>query len=245
MSLQKTKAALTSLRFRHWPAPWRKWALRLAIVAAAYSLAGFFLLPMIIRAQLIKRLPALTQRQAAVRQVRLNPWALSLTVRGLALTETNGSPFASFEEFYANFQLSSIFRWAWTFDELSLKEPRAEIALDSHGRFNFANLLESTNPPAASKAEATTGIPRLVVFNLMVTNGHVGFADATHKTPFRTAYEPINFNLKQFTTRPDRRSPYTFEASSDTGRGIAWAGTVTAQPPGSSGTLRINGVQLP
>ena len=79
----------------------------------------------------------------------------------------------------------------------------------------------------------------------MVTNGHVGFADLTRKTPFRTAYAPINLNLHRFTTRRDRESPYTFEAWSETGRGLAWGGTVTAHPPGSSGTLSVRWFQLP
>jgi uncharacterized protein involved in outer membrane biogenesis len=243
---RKVKTFFNSLALRNWPAPCRKWSLRIAVALVLYTLVGFFVLPPIIRSQLAKQLAAATHRQAAVRQVRLNPWALSLTVRGLELTETNGAPFASFEEFYANFQLSSLFRWAWTFDKIFLKEPRAELILDPQGRFNFANLFQGTNTSAPPKAaQEKAGVPRLLVFTLTVTNGHLGFADLTHKNPFRTAYEPINFNLNRFTTKPDRRSPYTFDASSDTGRGISWAGTVTAQPPGSSGTLRINGVQLP
>jgi len=31
---------------------------------------------------MVKHLPSITKRQAAVRQVKVNPWALSLTVRG-------------------------------------------------------------------------------------------------------------------------------------------------------------------
>src|SRR5262249_7149262 len=102
------------------------------------TLAGFLLIPALVKWQLLKQLPPATHRLAAVRQVKLNPYALSLTVRGLALTETNGEPFASFEEFYVNFQLSSLFPLAWTFDEINLKEPRASIILAQDGQFNFA-----------------------------------------------------------------------------------------------------------
>ena len=140
---------------------------------------------------------------------RLIPWAWIS-----ALKQANGQPFLSFEEFYANFQLSSLFRWAWTFDELSLKQPHVEVILDHEGNFNFANLLAQTN--AAPKKEGKRGsIPHVLVFNLAITNGHVGFADLSRKTPFRTAYAPINLHLTRFTTKRDRTSPYSFEASSD------------------------------
>jgi hypothetical protein len=50
----------------------RRWLLRLGVAFALYSLAGFFLLPPLLKWQLVKRLPGITQRQAAVRQVTLS-----------------------------------------------------------------------------------------------------------------------------------------------------------------------------
>ncbi len=228
----------------------RRWLIRAGIVLTSYALVGFFLLPWILRSQLLRHLPELTRRPAAVREVRFNPFTLALTIRGLSLTETNGQPFASFEEFHANFQLSSLFRLAWTFDTLRLDSPRLEIALGPDGRLNFANILEPapgspTPAPPPPDPAAPPAIPRVTVFHLVVTNGAVGFTDASRKSPFRTAYQPIHLNLSRFTTKPDRSSPYAFEAFSDTGRGIRWAGTVTAQPPASSGSLEIDGFQLP
>lgn len=223
----------------------RKWLWRSGAAVLLYSLVGFFLIPALIKWQLRKQLPLATHRTATVRQVKFNPYALSLTVRGLALTETNGVAFASFEELYVNFQLSSLFRLAWTFDEIRLQEPRAEIVLGKNGQFNFANLGSSTNAPPPAKRSGTSSIPRVLVFNLSITNGHMAFADLSRKTPFRSSYEPINLHLTSFTTKRDRNSPYSFEASSDTGRGISWAGTITAQPPASNGRLRVEGIQLP
>ncbi|MHC1767729.1 MAG: DUF748 domain-containing protein [Verrucomicrobiia bacterium] len=224
----------------------RKWSIWVGGALVVYLLVGFFLVPVVIKWQLLKQLPPATHRSASVRQVKFNPLALSLTIRGLGLAETNGQPFVSFEEFYANFQLSSLFRLAWTFDRISLTDPRTVIVLGEDGRFNFADLLEpSTNAPPKPEPKSEGGLPRLTVLNLSVTNGHLGFADLSRKTPFRTAYHPINFNLHRFTTRPDRDSSYSFQASSSSDRGIAWSGTVSAQPLGSRGSLLIRGVHLP
>lgn len=222
----------------------RKWLLWIAVVFCLYSLVGFCVLPAIIKWQLLKLLPGITERRVAVRQVKLNPWTFSLTVRGLALTEPEGRPFASWDELYVNFQASSLFRWAWTFKEIRLVKPIGEVILLKDGRLNFANMLEApTNAPP--KPSGPASIPRINIFLLAVTNGFVALEDRTRRSPFRTEYRPINVQLKNFTTRPHSETPYSFRAESDAGRSLTWAGDLTVQPLKSSGHLEITGAQLP
>ena len=227
----------------HLPPRGRKWLLRLSLAFVAYSLIGFFLLPPIIKWQMVKRLPAITKRQAAVQQVKVNPWTLSLTVRGLALTEPDGRPFASWDELYVDFQASSLFRWAWTFKEIRLVKPFGEVILLKDGRLNFANMLEAqTNAPPKPPSGS---IPRINIFSLEVTNGFVALEDRTRRSLFRTEYRPMNLSLKEFSTRPNSDTPYSFRAESDAGRSITWAGDLTVQPLRSSGHLEVTAVQLP
>src|ERR1035437_8378918 len=89
---------------------WRRRQLGAGAAFLVYVLVGFFVLPPIMKSQLLKRLPAATKRQASIRQVKFNPLVLSLTIRGLSLTKPDGQVFASWEELYVNFQLSSLDR---------------------------------------------------------------------------------------------------------------------------------------
>ncbi len=222
----------------------RKWLLWLTVALCMYSLVGFFVLPALIKWQLLKRLPDITERRVAVRQVKVNPWTFSLTVRGLALTEPEGRPFASWDELYVNFQASSLFRWAWTFKEIRLVKPIGEVILLKDGRLNFANMLEApANAPP--KPSGPASIPRINIFLLAVTNGFVALEDRTRRSPFRTEYRPINVQLNNFTTRPHAETPYSFRAESDAGRSLTWAGDLTVQPLQSSGHLEITAAQLP
>jgi hypothetical protein len=227
---------------QHLPARWRRWLLGCAATFVVYSLVGFFLLPLLIKWQMVKRLPALTKRQAAVQQVKLNPWTLSLTMRGLALTEPDGRSFASWDELYVNFQASSLFRWAWTFKEIRLVKPFGEVILLKDGRLNFANMLEA--PTHAPPQPQTTSVPRLNIFHLEVTNGFVALEDRTLRSLFHTEYRPININVTEFTTRPNSDTPYAFRAESDAGRSITWAGDLTIQPLRSSGHLEVTAVKF-
>ncbi|MGO8929415.1 MAG: DUF748 domain-containing protein [Limisphaerales bacterium] len=223
-----------------------RWYRRLLWAGAAflvYVLVGFFILPPILKSQLVKRLPAITKRQAAIRQVKINPLALSLTIRGLSLTEPNGQVFASWDELYVNFQLSSLFRFAWTFAEIGLKQPYGHVALFKDGRFNFANMFDDTVPPPP-KPEKPGALPRVNVWWLHIDDGAVALDDETHRLPLHTEFKPINISLTNLTTRVGKGSVYSFQASSDSGRTFSWAGSLVVQPFESHGHLELAGGEL-
>ena len=222
----------------------RKWCRNLVIALALYTILGFFVLPAVIKSQMLKRLPALTHRQATVAQVKFNPYALSFTIRGFALKETNGDVFSSFDEFYVNFQpVASLFKWALVFKEISLKKPFAQVTHRADGTFNFANLL-STNPPPPPSTNLPGPPPRVIIYRLSVTNGGVAFDDLDRKEPFHTEFIPINLDLTNLTTIRDRNSPYSFVARTGEGETFAWAGSVTVNPLRSEGKFRIGGLSL-
>jgi hypothetical protein len=206
-----------------------------------YVLLGFFALPPLIKWQMLKRLPTATKRQVAIQEVKFNPLTLSLTIRGLELTEPDGRPFASWEELYINFQASSLFRWAWTFKEIRLVRPLGEIIFFQDGRLNFANMFDSApNPPPQKQ----TSIPRINIFLLQVTNGFLALEDQGRHPPFHTEYRPLNLVLTEFSTRPGIDTPYSFRAASDAGRSLTWAGDVSVQPLRSSGHLEATGINF-
>ena len=227
------------------PAKFRQWAIRAAIAFLVYTLLGFLVLPPILKWQLERRLPAITKRLAKVRQVRVNPWTLSLTIRGLELREPDGAKFASWEEFYANFQLSSLFRWAWTFKEIHLIEPYGGLILQTNGVFNFANLAASSEKPQTQPVKKTGGsVPQTCIFLLSITNGFVEFQDQTRSTLFHTVYRPINIRLTNLRTRRGAETPYSFKAVNDIGTSLAWTGDITVQPFSSQGSLDLRGADL-
>ena len=223
-----------------------RWSRRLLWVGAAflvYVLVGFFVLPPIIKSQLLKQLPAITKRQAAIRQVKFNPLVLSLTIRGLSLTEPDGQVFASWEELYVNFQLSSVVRFAWTFAEIGLKQPYGHVILFKDGRLNFANMFDETAPPPP-KPQKPGAIPRVNVWWLHIDDGAFALNDETHRLPLHTEFKPINLSLTNLTTRLGKGSVYSFAASSDSSRSFSWAGSLVVQPFQSRGHFELAGGEL-
>ena len=221
-----------------------KWSRRFVVALLIYTVVGFFVVPAIIKSQMLKRLPGLTKRQASVQQVRFNPYVLSLTIRGFSLKEADGEVFSSFDEFYINFQLwASLFKQSWVFKEISLKKPFAQITYREDGNFNFANLISNSSPEPKQPAKPQP-LPRLLVYDLSVTNGGLAFADLKRKDPFHTQFLPINVNLTNLTTIRDKNSPYSFMARTDSGESFAWSGTITINPLRSTGLFRLGGLKL-
>ena len=62
------------------PGP-RRWMIIAAIAGFLFTVVGFFVLPPIIKSQAETRLSALLGRKVTIGKVRLNPYALSVTVR--------------------------------------------------------------------------------------------------------------------------------------------------------------------
>jgi uncharacterized protein involved in outer membrane biogenesis len=71
----------------------------LVALAALIAVAGFLILPAVLKSVLPDKISAALHRQAAVEQIQINPFALSATLRGFKLADTDGkTPFVSLGE---------------------------------------------------------------------------------------------------------------------------------------------------
>ncbi len=68
-----------------------------------------------------------------VKEVELNPFTLSLRVKGLEIREVDQSALIGFDEFFVNFQVSSLFRRAYVFDTIRLTVPYVSARVFKEG----------------------------------------------------------------------------------------------------------------
>ncbi|HWA36297.1 MAG TPA: DUF748 domain-containing protein [Burkholderiales bacterium] len=137
---------------------------------ALYAAAGFLVAPPIVKSKLEATLGEALQRKVTVEAVRVNPFAPSLTVRGLAVRERDGEAlFAGFDELYANVSWSSVLRLAPVLEEITLAKPRLHIRRGADRRYNFEDLLRESGGGG--------GVPRFALSNIRVVDGSVEFDD--------------------------------------------------------------------
>jgi uncharacterized protein involved in outer membrane biogenesis len=159
----------------------KKILLGLIIFFAFFTLVGFFVLPPILKSVLTNQLSQNLHREVTIKQIKINPYALSITVRGLTVKE-KGSPetFVSFEEIFLNLRSFSVLRMALILTEIKLKQPYINIKLNEDMSFNFSDLIEKKE---ATPPEKTKSTPlRFSLNNIQIENGSIDFLDGPRQT---------------------------------------------------------------
>lgn len=213
----------------------------------AYTLIGFLLVPWIFERQVVHLLGTQLERPVRIEGVRFNPYLLSLEARGFAITEADGSPLVAFERLYVDFQLSSLFRWAWTFREITLERPRVEFVRFPDGSTNLGRLAGAAPAPESpdEPPDAETGLVRIVVqqFDLIEGSGRV--TDQVPATTFSAPLGPIDVTMHEISTLPDAQGRQQVVVRTERGGELAWQGTLGLAPLHSAGRFTAEGPFLP
>jgi Domain of Unknown Function (DUF748) len=219
-----------------------------ASLLALFTITGFFILPPIVKAQLVKRLSAELGRPVTVEKVRVNPYALSLTIENLNVGERTGDDaFFGWRRFYARFGALASLGGDWVLPAVALDGLHARVVINPDGTFNFSDLLAKFGAAAVGPAGAAPSKPSrpVRVGSLKITDTRVDFADHSRKKPFRTVVGPLSFALTEFRTAGNRGAPYHFEAVTEAGERFTWTGTLSADPLASTGDFGVENLDLP
>ena len=137
------------------------------------TVAGFLILPPIVCSVAVKQISRQLDREVSIEKIKINPFTLSTTIRGLLVKDKDGEPFVSWNEVYVNFQLSSFFGHAWVFKEISTSNPFVRVQMNQDYTFNFSDILAkfATNAPVAAPPKAPgNGSPLISVEGFLATD---------------------------------------------------------------------------
>ena len=209
-----------------------------------YAVLGFLILPPILRAVAVKQLSKQLDREVSIEKLKLNPFVLSATIRGLLIKDKDGQPFISWDEFYANFQLSSFLGHSWVFKEISMTRPFVRAQLNKDYSLNFSDLIakfSSNTPPANPKPSKPLA---LRVGRLRIAGATASLTDLTPRAPFRRVLGPLDVTLDNFRTDPDNKNPYSFSGTTDGGEKFSWNGYFYLDPLRSRGDVSLQNLSL-
>ncbi|MFB3818580.1 MAG: DUF748 domain-containing protein, partial [Candidatus Methylomirabilales bacterium] len=152
--------------------------LALAATLVLVALVGFLAVPPLLKAVLAGKLSEALRRPVSIQEVRANPFALSVTLRGLRVGEPSGpETFLAFEELYLNAELASVLRLGPVLREVRLTRPALRLVRHTGDRYNVSDLL--TRPKAGKPATPETPARplRFALNNIQVVDGAVDFID--------------------------------------------------------------------
>jgi uncharacterized protein involved in outer membrane biogenesis len=171
---------------RGWP---RRLAIGSVVSLALFALAGFFVAPPVARHLAERQLGELLGRNVAIARVRMNPFALSLTVEGFQIFEADRTtPFVGFRRLYVNAQLSSLYQRAPVIKEMSLDGLRIRVVRlkatpdgwADIGAYNFSDILAhlaARTPAPSPPPDPDASAPRFSLNNIRLSDGAVTFED--------------------------------------------------------------------
>ena len=214
----------------------RVWGITLGVLFVVYTLAGFLLAPVLVRSAIVNGARAGLTRVPTIERVRVNPLALSLSLKGIALQDSSGDTLIACRSFYVRFNPLSPFYGAWTLAALHLDAPGASIEILPDSTLNLARLVRA---PADTTHHAQE-LPAVLVQDLRLSDGWLRFANRTRTPVFRHRFHPVRLALEDFTTRKGRDNNYAFSARSQADEQLTWEGSFVMEPLHSAGRFRFD-----
>jgi hypothetical protein len=206
------------------------------LLIGLYALAGFFLAPYLIERYAPKYAEEKLGAQASIGRVRFNPFLFTLEARDISLREPEAEPIVAVARLLVDLELSSLIKLAWTFAEVRLEGLNLHLEIARNGNLNLAALVERLGP-------SKEGPPRMVLQHVVLTDSQVSLTDLTGAAPASTSLHPINMEIFDLATLPDREGRYTVAATLPEGGTLAWRGGVSLRPLASDGELHLTGLR--
>ena len=167
----------------------KKLLIAIIAFAALFAITGFLILPPVLKHVLTTKLSEVLHRETSINQIKINPFALSATIKGFKLADPGqNTPFVAFDELYVNADvMTSIFRRALILEEIRLDKPYVGVTHKADGSYNFSDLIPKEE---TTKEEATK--PFLFSLNnIQIIDGTIDFRDM----PYRTDHTIRDFNV--------------------------------------------------
>ena len=158
----------------------RKIVLWLASILFAIGVLLGLVTPPLIRGKVASALSDKLHRPVTIEQIAINPFAMTMAVRGFLMKERQGeAPALSFDELFVNLEMRSIFRLGPVIKELRLIKPYLSVIRNEDGKYNFQDLIDefTGGPP---KPPGPT--PRFALNNIEIIEGKLDFDDRPEKT---------------------------------------------------------------
>jgi hypothetical protein len=207
-----------------------------------YTLAGFFLAPWLVRHYVPKIVQQQLKKQAVIGEVRINPYILNIEANDFRIEEPDGQPIAGFKRLLVDFEVKSLFKWAWTFRQVSLEGPHINAVIAKDGALNLASLVPpSEAPPQPSEKDQAP--PRLIIEDMSIKGGQIDFTDRRQSRPATISLRPLQVQIKNLTTLRGREGPDSITATLGDGGTLRWNGEISLNPVATKGSFAIENVQ--
>ncbi len=204
-----------------------------------YTLMGFVITPLIVRWAVPKYARDSLKCEATLSEVRMNPFLLTFEARGFEIKKAEGTPLASFERFFVDLELKSLFRWALILRDLRLEKPVVHAIIEPDGGLNLQALVPKKTEEVKEPEKPDSKPFRMLLQSVSMLGGKVAVIDRRQSEPAELIVEMFDLRLTDLSTLQDYDGKYLFTTTTPNGEKFEWQGEITLAPFRSSGKINI------
>ena len=215
----------------------RKWVWAVGAVvflAGAYLLAGFYLVPGLIRSQATAWVKTNLDKPLAIGEIKFDPLKFRVDISDLAIPDSR-QPMVAAGHLRIGFSILSMFQSAYRFSEVRIDRPFVRAIVRPDGALNLIELVPKTHSEGPN--------PAVRIDTFTVDQGKIAYADNSRALRPEKTLAPITFTLKDFQTNLADGGAFALKAKSERGEGFDWSGKISIAPISSQGRLVVAGLQ--
>ncbi|MFA6760493.1 MAG: DUF748 domain-containing protein [Sulfuricurvum sp.] len=209
-------------------------------VVLLYVLAGFFLLPILVKSELESRTPQYLNASLTLSGASFNPFTFELSLKGLDLVDLDGKSVLSVDEIYVDLDPTSLLRGVLFIKDITINKPHINTAMLDDGELNLASLVKKSEPQTAKEQDSAL---RVYLHALKVYDASFGFEDV--QKSFAIGASKIYASLENIDTNGLSDGSFSFIATlSDASHIYAKATIPSLFPLKLDGEVQVDSLHL-
>ncbi|MBU4263916.1 MAG: DUF748 domain-containing protein [Proteobacteria bacterium] len=170
------------------------------------------------------------------------------SLREIKVVDRQQQPLLAFPELTVDIDRAYILRKEFHLAKIIWRQPELFLQRGQDGQFNLAGLVSPASPSGAeSKAAPPAAAPRpllLEVADAELAGATIHFTDRTVSGPLQTTLQPVNLQVKDFSTAPDKSAGYQLALTSESGEQVSVGGSFSLDPLKVAADVGLENVQL-
>ncbi len=167
------------------------------ILVALYTLAGFFLVPYLIKTKVIEIANEKINGKLSIATASFNPYTFRVKLGSLELDSTEKKKIFSFRELNVNLQVLALLDKTIHVKSVELQEPFLDVVYAKDKKLNLLNIAK---PSKDQNKTASKKDFRFILDDLAVTDGTIAYEDYTKTSPYKMALNDLEFKIKNIDT---------------------------------------------
>ena len=165
-----------------------------------YAIFGFFLLPYILKSQIVKNIPKQLNAKLSIEDIYFNPFVFNLDISGVKLESLENKELISLKSIKFDLELYSLLTGSLHIKEFVLDELKISAVYEKDKTINLLKILKQTKNEKKVDSKDELDLPRILIDRVAIVNGKVDYVDFTHKTEFDFSLNNIGFEFRDIDT---------------------------------------------